>query len=111
MLVRPHDGGVDDKVFEVGIFNQGIEKTLPNALLCPSAEALEYAVPVAKLSRQIAPRCSGANQPKHSVDEQPVVLAVPPFVTFLTWNERFDAPPLRIRKCPPNQDRPPQLRS
>src|SRR5438270_7792565 len=99
MLMRPHDGGVDDQVFEVRIFNQRIEKTLPNALLCPSAEALEYAVPGAELTGQIAPRCSGANQPKHSVHEQTIVLAVPPFVTFLTRNERLDTPPLPVRKC------------
>src|SRR6516164_4675496 len=36
------------RIFEVRIFNQRIEKTLPNALLCPSAQALEHAVPVAK---------------------------------------------------------------
>src|SRR6516162_8123743 len=98
MLMRPHDGGVDDQVFEVRIFNQRIEKTLPNALLCPSAEALEHAVPVAKLLGQIAPWCSRANQPKHSVHEQSIILAVPPSVTFLTRNKRLDAPPLLVRK-------------
>jgi len=96
--MRPHDGGVDDQVFEVRIFNQRIEKTLPNALLCPSAEALEHAVPVAKLLGQIAPWCSGANQPKHSVHEQSIILAVPPSITFLTRNKQLDAPPLLIRK-------------
>jgi hypothetical protein len=30
---------------------------------------------------------------------------VAPSVTFLTRNKRLDAPPLRIRKCSPNQDR------
>src|SRR6516165_1755834 len=98
MLMRPHDGGVDDQVFEVRIFNQRIEKTLPNALLCPSAQALEHAVPVAKLLGQIAPWCSGANQPKHSVHEQSIILAVPPSITFLTRNKQLDAPPLLIRK-------------
>src|SRR6516162_9069464 len=97
-LHRPHDGGVDDQVFEVRIFNQRIEKTLPNALLCPSAEALEHAVPVAKLLGQIAPWCSGANQPKHSVHEQSIILAVPPSITFLTRNKQLDAPPLLVRK-------------
>src|SRR5215472_4875607 len=48
---------------------------------------------------------SGTNQPKHSVHEQSIVLAVPPFVTFLTWNKRLDASPLPVRKCPPNQNR------
>src|ERR1700756_2573066 len=106
MLVRSHNGGVDDEVFEVRKFNQRLEKPLPNALLCPSAEALEHAVPVAKLVGQIAPWRSGASHPKHSIHKQTIVLAVPPFVSFLAGNKRFDAPPVRIRKCPPNQDRP-----
>ncbi len=101
MLVRPHNGGVDDEVLEVWIFNQRIENTLPNVLLCPPTEALEHTIPVAKLTRQIAPRCSGTSQPKHSIHEQSIVLAVAPSVTFLTRNKRLDAPPLRIRKCSP----------
>ena len=109
MLMRPHDGGVDDQVFEVWIFNQRIEKTLPNALLCPSAEALEDAVPATKFLGQIAPWCSGTNQPKHSVYKQSIVLTVAPSVTFLTRNKRLNAPPLRVRKCSPNQDRPPSF--
>jgi hypothetical protein len=32
-------------------------------------------------------------------------------VTFLARNKRFNAPPLRVRQFPPNQDRPLQLRS
>ena len=52
----------------------------------------------AKLLGQIAPWCSGANQPKHSVHEQSIILAVPPSITFLTRNKQLDAPPLLIRK-------------
>ena len=71
-----HDGGIDDQVFEIWIFYQRIEKTLPNALLGPSAETLEHAVPVAELSRRIAPWCAGASDPEHRIDEQAIVLAV-----------------------------------
>jgi hypothetical protein len=111
MLVRAHDGGIDDQVFEVRIFDQRIEKTLPNAFLGPSAETLKHAIPVAELFRQIPPRCPGASDPEHRVDEQAIILAVPSFVSFLTWNKLLNAPPLRGRKFSPNQDRPPQLRS
>ena len=97
MLVGPHDGGVDDQVFEVGIFDQRIENTFPNALFCPPAEALENAVPVAKLWRQVALGRARASNPEHRIDEQTIVLAVPPFVTFLTRNKMFDAPPLPVR--------------
>jgi len=110
MLVRPDDGGVDDQVFKVWIFEQRIENTFPSALLGPSAKALEHAVPLAELIRQVSPGRSRARQPNHRIDEKAIVLAVPSFVPFLTWNKPLDAPPLRIAKFAPNQDRPPQLR-
>ena len=95
MLVGAHDGGIDDQVFEVGVFDQRIENTLPNTLLGPSAETLEHAVPVAELFRQIAPWCAGASDPEHRIDEKAIVLAVPSFVSFFTCNKLLDAPPLR----------------
>jgi hypothetical protein len=80
--MRPYDGGVDDKIFEIGIFTQLGKKTLPNALFCPSAETLEHTVPFAKLLWQITPRGAGADQPQHSVDEQTIVRAVPPLIAL-----------------------------
>jgi hypothetical protein len=111
MLVGAHDGGIDDQVFEVGIFDQRIENTLPNAILGPPAETLEHAVPVAELFRQITPWCAGASDPEHRIDEQAIILAVPSSISVFTWNKLLDAPPLRVRKFSPNQDRPPQFRS
>jgi hypothetical protein len=55
MLVRRHNGGVDDQVFKVRILAELGEKALPNALFCPSPETPEYAVPIAKLFGQVAP--------------------------------------------------------
>ena len=69
MLMGSDDGGIDDQVLKVWILNQHIENTLPNALLGPLAKAPEYAVPVAELSRQIAPRCACASQPNNCIDE------------------------------------------
>ena len=105
MLMCAHDGGIDDQVFEIWIFYQRIEKTLPNALLGPSSETLEHAIPVAELFRQIPPRCPGASDPENRIDEQTIILAVSSFVSFLTRNKMLDAPPLRARKFSPNQDR------
>src|SRR5450755_3563918 len=73
--------------------------------------AIQYAVPLAKLFRQVAPWCAGPHQPQHSVDEQTIVFAVAAPVTRLAGNKRCDVVPLRIRQFSPNQDRPPQLRS
>jgi hypothetical protein len=79
--------------------------------LCPAPEAPEHTVPFAELFGQVTPRRTSADQPQHSVNEQTIVLAVPTPITFLAWNKRLDAPPLRVREPPPNQDRPPKLRS
>src|SRR5882672_12486447 len=111
MLVGAHVSGVDDQVFEVGIFHQRIEDAFPNALLGPAAEALENAVPVAERWRQIAPGRTRTRNPEYSVDKKTIVLAVPALVTFLARNKTLDAPPLRVRQFSPNQDRPPKLGS
>ena len=107
MLVGAHDGGVDDQVFEVGIFDQRMENTFPSALLGPAAEALENAVPVAERWRQIAPRRARTRDLQHRIDKQTIVVAVPPFVSLLTRNKPFDALPLRVRQFSPNQGRLP----
>jgi hypothetical protein len=111
MLVRPHDGGVEDQVFEVRVDAQRGEKTLPNAFLSPPAETPEDAVPFAELFGQVAPGCAGTNQPQHSVDEQTIVFAVAASVTGFAWNKRLDVLPLPVRQFSPNQDPPPQSRS
>ena len=67
MLVRPHNGGVDDQVFEIRVFTQSLENTLPNTFLGPSAKTLEHAIPVAKFARQITPWRSSPHQPKGAI--------------------------------------------
>jgi hypothetical protein len=83
MLVRPHNGGIDDQVFEVRIFTQLGEKSLPDALFGPPPETSEHAVPVAKLFGQVAPRRAGTDQPQDGIDEQTIIRAVPALVAFL----------------------------
>jgi hypothetical protein len=71
LLARAHDGGVDDRVFKVWILDQCIENALSHALLGPAAKALEYAVPVAELFRQVAPwRTARANQSTASTNRR-----------------------------------------
>src|SRR6267143_1393233 len=55
VLMRPLDGGVDDQVLKVRVFDQRVENTRPNALLGPPTEACENTVPFAKLVRKVAP--------------------------------------------------------
>jgi hypothetical protein len=50
---------------------------------------------------------------KQPAEEWPVETqrAAPTFVASLAWNKWFNPPPFAIRQRPPNQGRPPQLRS
>jgi hypothetical protein len=94
-----------------GFSTNALKMRSQTPFLAHRRKALEYAVPVTKLFRQIARRCAGASQPQHGIDKQPIVLAMSTFVAILTRNKPFNALPLRVRKFSPNQDRPPQLRS
>src|SRR5579872_1476300 len=106
MLVGAHDGSVDDEIFVVRIITQRIEDTLPYAILCPSSEALEDAVPRAEFLRQIAPWRTGTIDPQYAFNKQPIVRTASSFVAFLTRTKLLDALPLRIRQTSsPNQAR------
>src|SRR5262249_39099454 len=105
MLVRPDDGGIDHHVLEIWVLPQDFEKTLPNALFRPAIEPHENAIPRAKWFRKIAPRCTRAQNPKHSIEEQPVILASPTSVAFLARYQMLDTRPLHIAEVSPNQDR------
>jgi hypothetical protein len=59
-------------------------------------------------SRQGAP---ARTSHKHGIREQPIAGAVPAFVAFPAWNKWLNPRPFSVRQCPPNQDRPPRLRS
>jgi hypothetical protein len=105
VLVRSDDRCVNHDVLEVGIICQDFEKTLPNSFARPTIEAHEHAVPASKLRRQVAPRRTGPQNPKHRIDEQPIVLARTTFVPFLTRNQTRDTLPLTPREFASNQDR------
>jgi hypothetical protein len=109
VLVRADDGGIDEQILEVGIFGQSFEKAVPDTSHGPSSEALELAVPVAELGREITPWRTRSGNPEHSIDEQTIVRAVPPFVALFARNKPLDARPLRVFEFPPNQDRPPSV--
>ncbi len=48
MLVDPHDGGIEDQIFEIRIVRQRRENALSDAACAPPVEAHEDAVPFAK---------------------------------------------------------------
>ena len=105
MLVCPDDGGIDHHMLEVWVLRQDLEKILPNAFAGPTIETDEHAIPVAKRAWQITPGRARAQNPKHSIHEQPVVLAGSTSIALLTRNQIRDTRPLHIRQFAPNQDR------
>jgi hypothetical protein len=102
MLVCADDGGIEHEIFEVRTITQRIEDKIPYAFLGPSSETLEHSVPIAEVIGQIAPRCSSPCDPQIGIDEQAIVLAVPPLVTFVTRTIPLNPRPLRVRQFPPN---------
>jgi len=48
MLVRPHDGRVDDQILEVGIVGEGGKDAMPDTALAPPIETPPHAVPIAE---------------------------------------------------------------
>jgi hypothetical protein len=101
MLVSPHDGGVDDQVFEVRIVGQHGEEALPDTTFAPPVEAYENAVPLAKNVQQIAPRRTGAGDPQHRFDEHPIVRADTAGVFRLANTQPLDALPLGVAQNQP----------
>src|SRR5262245_44148698 len=55
MALHFDDGGVDHRVFHVGLVRAGIEEPLENIGFGPIAVALEDGIPLAKERRKIAP--------------------------------------------------------
>src|SRR3954471_23674895 len=69
MLMGAHDGGVDHRIFVVGIRRQMLEHLRPNPRLGPSAEATMHLDAIAETLRQVTPRNTGAEPVQHRFDE------------------------------------------
>lgn len=55
MLMRAHNGAVDEHLFEIGIRGQMSEDNMPQAIARPPCEALIAAVPLPEFGWQISP--------------------------------------------------------
>lgn len=67
------DCGIDHRKFEVWFIGASLEEFCENIRLTPIAETAECSAPIAEMLGQVAPRRAGANHPKHSFDEKPIV--------------------------------------
>ena len=100
MVMRPDNGGVHHDIFKVRITSQSLEKPLLNAFLRPAVEALEHAVPVPKLRRQLPPVTARARNPENSVNKLPVVSCRPTSIALLARQQILDPLPLIRPKLP-----------
>ena len=73
MAVNLDDGGIYHGVFAVGIGIEGLKDLGENPAFNPTAVTLEYAVPVAKFGRQIAPWAAGTDNPQDGFDKETVI--------------------------------------
>jgi hypothetical protein len=100
VLVRADDGAVHevqrpiDPTRGIGLGLQGGQDFLPHPGLAPTAEALIDARPSTVALGQVAPGCAGPGDPKHAIDEAPVVAARPPGRG--TGQQQLQVPPLPI---------------
>jgi len=104
MLMRPHDGGIDDPVSKVGITDQCFKNPLPDPAFGPAVEAHVDAIPLAELGRQKTPRRSAPYDPQNGIDKQPVVISRATTVAYFPRNQRRDQLPLRVAQFPANHD-------
>ena len=96
MLMRPHDGAVDHRVFVVGIGSEIFEDFLPDPALSPTAEPAVGVLPIAESFRQIPPRDAGAVAVQHRFDESAIVLGSCADMADPPWQPVFDPLPLVV---------------
>src|SRR3546814_11201768 len=96
MLMRPHDGAVDEDVLEVGIIAQRRKKPFPDPIAAPAVEPLIHRVPAPELLRQNAPMRSRPRQPQDRLDNQPIVSARPARLAALSRPTRCNSLPIRL---------------
>jgi len=111
MLMGPHDGGVDHRIFVVGIIRQGLEKPLPDPTLRPPAEPPMGVLPIAETFWKIAPRRTRPELPDHRFHENPVAqLAVTAHAPRPTRQKILDPAKLVVPQAIAPHRKPPQLK-
>jgi hypothetical protein len=99
MLMGPHDGAIDYRVFVVGVRAQALEQPGPDAALGPLTEPGMHRLPRAEPLRQVAPRDAGAVAEQHCLDEQPIVLHRHTDVALTAGQKILDPIPLVVAQA------------
>jgi hypothetical protein len=96
VLVRAHDGRVDQGIFVVRIAREPIEDPLPDACLAPTRVTEVYDAEVTEALRQVSPRDAGAVAIEHGVDEEAVVTGRHTHMACSAGQQVLDAGPLVV---------------
>ena len=96
MLVRTHDGAVDEDFLEVDVFAQNRKDVVPVILGGAAGKSNIGAVPGARLCREIALRTSWSGNPHDCLDKEAVIGSPTAPITGLTLHQLLDAYPLII---------------
>ena len=78
--MRTHYRAVNEQCFQIPVFTDGFDHTLPDTALAPAREPRIRGVPVPQCRVQIAPRAAGARNPQNRFDKQAIVFALHPGV-------------------------------
>jgi hypothetical protein len=106
-MMRAYDGRVDhlQRGVAYSASRKRLQDHIPDAAICPTPELPKDRIPLTEFLRQVAPRCTGAHQPKHRV-EHAAMIARPP--AGATDQERFKIRPLIVGHQSANQGCSPQ---
>jgi hypothetical protein len=96
MLVGTHNGGIDHRVFVVGVLGQMVEDALPYAAPSPAVEPGVHHAEVAKPFWQITPRNPGAITVQDCIDKQTVIHSWTADRTTPARQKLFDPFPLIV---------------
>jgi hypothetical protein len=87
MLMRTHDRAVEYRYFFVGLLIECLHDTGPDTQTTPIGKAFEYGIPRTKLGWKIAPRATGSQNVKNSMNESPRIFGRTTHFTFFGWKE------------------------
>ena len=66
-----YDGAVEHQVLHIGILDEVLMHSLPNALVAPPGEAFVDAIPFLVVAREQTPLGPAAQDPEYSLDKPP----------------------------------------
>jgi hypothetical protein len=98
LLVSPHDGPVDHRVFVVGISCEMLKEAFPYPGFGPAAEPPVRVLPVPEALRQVAPLDSRALSIQSRLDEAAIVAGGDTDITWLAGKQILDPSPLIVAK-------------